>query len=422
MLYQCIYRKHYGYVCINKTRSKDNYCNKHNNKKNYIFEIINMAIGNKNISYEEDLYEIFKVLYDEEIIININKSYKNTNTENNRFDIFLTIVKYILPRSKLLEILYKVIVLNGKLKLTQKNIIIFLYNIFKNTLELSQDSDNIIKIQKIQRFTRNYLYRKITKYNNEKSENLEDPFTSDNIDEILITHKFSYKDSKGHIYIFNAIELEYFINNIGAWNPYTREEFSQETLNNLKLFLKYNNCELKKDDIIWKTSTHALTDLSQHLEKMGFYNDIKWLEKITFEICKKIISVYKNMSNAGFENLYFDNNFELREETYIYDFCKESIRLFKDGNNHYLLCCNFVKALALNLEDFYNNLPSWLSSLETPLPFLNRSPNENNGMLFMYIQNLIDNINVIENEIRDDYRNDEEDFHWQISQIEFNFL
>ena len=127
------------------------------------------------------------------------------------------------------------------------------------------------------------------------------------------------------------------------------------------------------------------------------------------------------MSNAGFENLYFDNNFELREETYIYDFCKESIRLFKDGNNHYLLCCNFVKALALNLEDFYNNLPSWLSSLETPLPFLNRSPNENNGMLFMYIQNLIDNINVMENEIRD-HRNDEEDFHWQISQIEFNFL
>ena len=31
----------------------------------------------------------------------------------------------------------------------------------------------------------------------------------------------------------------------------------------------------------------------------------------------------------------------------------------------YVLCCNFVKALAMCSNDFYENIPSWMSGLNT---------------------------------------------------------
>jgi hypothetical protein len=32
----------------------------------------------------------------------------------------------------------------------------------------------------------------------------------------------------------------------------------------------------------------------------------------------------------------------------------------------YVLCCNFIKALALCSNDFYENMPTWLLGTETP--------------------------------------------------------
>jgi hypothetical protein len=35
--------------------------------------------------------------------------------------------------------------------------------------------------------------------------------------------------------------------------------------------------------------------------------------------------------------------------------------MFKECNNeYYILCCNFIKAMALCSNNFYNNLPAWL--------------------------------------------------------------
>ena len=91
----------------------------------------------------------------------------------------------------------------------------------------------------------------------------------------------------------------------------------------------------------------------------------------------------------------------MNESNYVYEFCKEIIRLFKEGDDHYLLCCNFMKALALYITEFYRNLPSWLLNLESNLPFINNRNND--GLYLIYVQSLMENsILNLSNELLDE--------------------
>jgi len=33
-----------------------------------------------------------------------------------------------------------------------------------------------------------------------------------------------------------------------------------------------------------------------------------------------------------------------------------------------MLCCNFIKSIALYSDDFYNNIPDWMADIEMPIP------------------------------------------------------
>ena len=118
---------------------------------------------------------------------------------------------------------------------------------------------------------------------------MEDPFTFDSIDEIPNNYKFSYKDKNGHIYTFNGLELNYFINKVGKWNPYTREELSNGVLIKLQKFLGYRrltNINLN-EKYCWQTPMQSYTDVSRVMEKMGFYININWFLKFNLIIMAK---------------------------------------------------------------------------------------------------------------------------------------
>jgi hypothetical protein len=133
------------------------------------------------------------------------------------------------------------------------------------------------------------------------------------------------------------------------------------------------------------------------MEEKGFYNDVVWFDKLTLSVCNKVIKIYRDMcTNITEGHIYFPFGFEISEINYVFVFCKEVIRLFKEADEHYLLCCNFVKALALNIEEFYNNLPSWLLNIESPITFLN----DDNALFYMYVRNLLDGISTLETEFR----------------------
>jgi hypothetical protein len=381
----CIFRHQYndGAKCNDTCIECDgmsNYCKRHINKRNHIFEIIEQSLGDRRVTSARDLYSIFTYIYTLDIV-------------EDKKEMFYKIVAYLLSRLTLIKIIQKAIFTDIS-KYNKKTIITYLYNIFfRNHNQDTQMSNAVLRIQ---RFWRNKLYARITACNKLPAENAEDPFTFDTIDEIPIECRFSYKDSKGHVYIFNAIEFEYFLRTNGCWNPYTKEEIPEYVIRHLHLLMSYNKLHKKEDNAIkWHTSLQAYTEVSQAMERAGFYTSVEWFNKITFTICKNIINTYRNLCHhLPNGNMFFPVAFEINQSTYVFDLCKEIINLFKESDEHYLLCCNFIKALAVNIKEFYQNMPSWLVDSHTPMLSSFRIRGLDT-MMFMYVQNLMETIDEI---------------------------
>jgi hypothetical protein len=203
--------------------------------------------------------------------------------------------------------------------------------------------------------------------------NSEELFTGENICDIPVNRLYvlnnskdakDTKDTKCEKYIFDAIELEYFVrkcreNKQEPYNPYNRDKLDEYVLENLYMFIKYNDLVIKNDEYLWENNMHAFTELSLEIESRGFYNSPEWFEKLKDADFLKVIKYFKLFSaNTPESNKYFN---EIRADTLIFDFCKDAIKMFKECNNeYYILCCNFIKAMALCSNNFYNNLPAWL--------------------------------------------------------------
>jgi hypothetical protein len=346
----CIYRYiKTGRCCCFKSKNK--YCNVHINNRNCIYEIIDEAISNKNKLKIDDIYNIFKYIYTND------KIYVKEL-------IFKTFLKTIYDTSinNLKRIYYRYFNNN----LIKKELIYDkIFELNKNTYDIS------LKLSKIQllKITNLFKYNIIKKhiYNDDlenKINNKEDPFTFDNIKDIHIKERFIYFDGNNY-YCFKALELLYFIEKKeNSWNPYTKKEFENNILRNLKIFIKYNNLIVQTINNNWTSVIQAFTDVSQSLEKIGFYNNTEWFLKLTTVQIKNIIRLYKIMSEN--DDIYFNNN-NIKEDNIFFDFAKEIIKLFENGNSHFILCCNFMKALGIYSTDFYNNLPEWMSDIENPI-------------------------------------------------------
>jgi hypothetical protein len=194
--------------------------------------------------------------------------------------------------------------------------------------------------------------------------NSEELFTGENICDIPAKRLYILNNSRGEKYIFDAIELEYFVrkcreNKHEPYNPYNRDKLDENFLENLYIFIKYNDLVMKNDEYLWENNMHAFTELSLEIESRGFYNSPEWFEKLKDADFLKVIKYFKLFSaNIPESNKYFN---DIRADTLIFDFCKDAIKMFKECNNeYYVLCCNFIKAMALCSNNFYNNLPAWL--------------------------------------------------------------
>jgi hypothetical protein len=225
--------------------------------------------------------------------------------------------------------------------------------------------DNLIQFQNIVKYK--LLCTRVGVNSNFLND--EDLFTTANISDIHPRRLFTIKDAKG-TYGFDIVALEYFVrkclaDNVAPYNPYTREILDDKIIWRLNMKLKYHNIARKKDECIWTTEMNAYTDLSIEVEKRGFYNNPEWFKKMSRADFLKCIKLFRDFSsNVEESKKYFIN---ISEERFTYDFCEESIKLFNECNDDlYILCCNYMKSLALCSNDFYNNIPDWLSTYETP--------------------------------------------------------
>lgn len=83
------------------------------------------------------------------------------------------------------------------------------------------------------------------------------------------------------------------------------------------------------------------------------------------------------------ENNVFFNN--INDNTIFYDFAREIIVLFETGNDNFNLCYYFVKSLSLYSEDFYNNIPEWMSD----------NMNSTTNTITIPLNNIFSNIDIL---------------------------
>ena len=345
------------------------------------------------------LHKIFSNLSDLELIniSNINKVF-NYITDNNieaRKNIFCKIINYLYSANDLIDISINNNIIIKKKK--KSHLIINIYSILSNTENIGK-LINIHAFKNIQKKIKN----NIINYNNIDNVTHEnDPFTLENIKDIPDDLKFYFRDEK--IYCFNIKEFEYYLRN-SKKNPYTNNIIKEHIIDKLKKYIIAKNIELIKDsEYNWKSINQAYTDVVYYMEKIGFYNNILWFIELNYIDVVNSILYYKELSvSENIGNLFFDNILDiLNEDNYHYEFAKVIINLFKDGNNHFILCCNFIKALGNVSKKFESNIPEWLNS--TRYNYLNIV---NNNFLTILLNNYVNNSNVIYANIGYDNYND----------------
>jgi len=342
-------------------KSKNEYCKLHINNRNYIYDIIYNSIGVLPIKSSNEIFKIFSYIYENPILT--------------KELIFKKVLSTIINKKQIFINLYSIQKFN---KMNIKSIIDEIYNINYNSYYYIQNHKNKLEIIKrtIQKFLiRNHIYKEGLEITNEN-----DPFTFDKINEVKNKERFIYNDGS-NIYFFKAIELKYFLDTNGNWNPYTKKEISNEIINKLDLFIKYNKLihKNRNDRFNWLSVNQAFTDVSQIIEKMGFYNNSEWFIKLSPKQIKNTIHLFNVMSSSNNE-AYFIN---IDDNNIYYDFAKEIIRLFENGNSNFLSCCIFMKSISVYSSDFYNSLPEWISDIETPLIII-----ENSNLFYILWNNL----------------------------------
>jgi hypothetical protein len=338
-----------------------------------------------------DIYTIYKYIVDsteqsDDVFINI---------------LFIDLLKMI-PAGKLSNI-YKNYINKDSITKNELYNQIYLLNYKTHTFNNKCNVNNLIEFQNIAKYKMLCVREGV----NDNFLNDDDLFTTASITDIHPTRLFTIKDAKG-TYGFDIVELEYFVrkclaDNVAPYNPYTRETLDEKIIWRLNMKLKYHNIAKKKDECIWTTDMNAYTDLSIEIEKRGFYNNPEWFKNMSRTDFLKCIKLFRDFSSNVEESKKYLIN--ISEDRFTYDFCEESIKLFNECNDDlYILCCNYMKSLALCSNEFYNNIPDWLSTYETP----------------SYISNVNNFASFISTLISNDFTSDTSERHSNLMDIDMN--
>jgi len=365
----CIYRNcNSCNSCQNFVIGNMKYCNSHYSYKNYLYEIIYQAIQRRSIESNNDIYEIYKYIYD------------NSSIFTKEF-IFKGCLKILFSKKEYLLNLFSFIEIDNN-NYDRNKIIDIIFKLNKNTYEIEKKNyKNFLIIYSLfmKKIINKYYYNPEIKLNN-----VEDPFTLETLNDLNKSELFIYNENKDNTYFFIANELKYFIDTNGNWNPYTKEKIPLNVIRNLNYFIKINKLNNKKvlNKYEWSSIPQAFTDVSKIMEKVGFYNDVKWFLKFTSNQIKNIIKTYRIMTRECENNVFFNN---INDNTIFYDFAREIIVLFETGNDNFNLCYYFVKSLSLYSEDFYNNIPEWMSD----------NINTNANTITIPLNNIFSNIDIL---------------------------
>jgi hypothetical protein len=174
---------------------------------------------------------------------------------------------------------------------------------------------------------------------------------------------WSYVDSKGHQYGFDAASLMHFIETQGAWNPYTREAIPETDVTRLRE--KMAKQEQKVDfTVVWRTPRDAFADVLHSFEMYGFYTDIDWFLKLS---PMDIIYMYMLLQSDRFipETLFRLAALEERvihepEVGAAFHLAREMQTVIQSNHDYkFYIVCNLFVVLAKVCPSIHQALPPW---------------------------------------------------------------
>ena len=130
--------------------------------------------------------------------------------------------------------------------------------------------------------------------------NVEDFLTTDEIKDIDYYYFFSYKDIDGFIYGFNLISIHNLIIKKDLRNPYTRNNFTVELIEQVQKRINYNKIlgkinETEKVQIVINNTNYisAFVSLFQKMDSLGNYTQAEWIINLnTNQLRKFILELY----------------------------------------------------------------------------------------------------------------------------------
>ena len=377
---KCICRNKRNFkVCKKYSKKHSVFCKNHADNNIIIYKIYHKIFGAKTHITMNDIYNLYKYITD-----NINDI--DYEEEKPGF-LFIEMLK-IIPYKILLLICKKYL---QKKRYKKKELYEFLHELNEKTYKIS----NKHKIKIIQDKYKFYLLSR--DIDSDAIINTDDLFSCEDINSIPKNRLFIINDIDG-CYAFDVVELDFFIKTCKdegkePYNPYTRTKISDDIIWKLGKFIEYNNIILRELGYRWDNNMHAFTDLSIELERRGFYNSPEWLNKMSKDDILKTVKYFKDFSLEIEEsNKYFNN---ISDSNTVFDFCKDGIKMLKECKEDlYILCCNFIKSLAMCSNDFYDNIPTWMSGINTPsllsnvFSIFNNDYTElpNNFLLYYYVE------------------------------------
>ena len=210
--------------------------------------------------------------------------------------------------------------------------------------------------RKISTFQTIWKNKKLIKENEILLEciNTEDPFTSDNLKDIV---NIFYINEDIHRYGFEATDLDYFIRNIGAWNPFTRKIIDNIDIMRLRNYINKNKIKTKSK-IKWQTSQQAYTDVIIYFERHGFLTNLDWYNKLTYAQILTILTEFANnitlFANINIEHIS-------NTDDYIFKFCKIILNILQnESENSFMIISCLYNCFMIVSVDFLKNAPIWL--------------------------------------------------------------
>ena len=169
------------------------------------------------------------------------------------------------------------------------------------TLELYEFLLKNSKSQKIQKKWKNYFIKNFNMLQGPAyikrslCNNIEDFLTTEEIKDIDYYYFFSYKDLDGFIYGFNLISIHNLIIKKDLRNPYTRNNFSVELIEQVQKRINYNKIlnKINQPTIDQPTAinnyTSTFVTLFQKMDSLGNYTQAEWIINLNVSQLRKFI-------------------------------------------------------------------------------------------------------------------------------------